>query len=117
MKATNKLFNIGLVLSLFLIAFTSCKVGYTSEARGKTPEAYLQFVQTQTVYEQGVTVTIDGKTTFNAKVDKETRRGVKGNKYAIAPGRHQVKVIFGDKLLYEREVFVSSQELKQITLP
>lgn len=117
MKATNKLLRICLALGFILTAITSCKVGYISEARGKAPEAYLQFVQTQTEYDHGVTVTIDGKITFTAKVDKETRRGVKGNKYAIATGRHQVKVMLNEKLLFEKEIFVSSQELKQITLP
>ncbi len=102
---------------LVIILLSACKVGMISESKGKAQEAFLQFVQTQTKYENGVEVTIDNGSTFNAKVDKQTKRGVYGNTYAIPTGKHHLTVKSAGKILYDQEIFTSSQQTKQISLP
>ncbi len=111
-----KLAKLALCMLALVLAF-SCKVGMISESRGKAQEAYIQFIQTQTKYENGVSVSIDNGTIFIAKVDKQTKRGVTGNIYTIPTGRHRISVKVDGRLLYEKEIFTSSQETKQISLP
>ncbi len=96
---------------------TSCKVGMTSESRGKPQEALLQFIQTQTEYRDGVEVTIDNNTPFIAKVDKQKKMGVRGNVYTIPVGRHWITVKSEGNTIIKKEIFTSSQETKQISLP
>jgi hypothetical protein len=107
-----------LVASLLFIGMaTSCKVGMYSESKGKEQEAYLQIFQSQTSYPDGVVVVVDDQQPFMAKVNKDKKMNVKGNLYTIPTGRHHLKITAGGKLIYDKEIFISSQETKQITLP
>ncbi len=108
-----------LALSLLFIVFaiSSCKVGMYSEAKGKPQEAYLQIIQSQTKYPDGVEIIIDEQPPFIAKVDKEKKMKVKGNLCTIPTGRHRLRVLDKGKLVFDKEIFTSSQEVKQIQIP
>ncbi len=114
MKTT--LFN-AILLIIITLGFSSCKVGSFSESKGIEQNSYIQFIQTQTKYPNGVMVWIDGKNSFQAKIDKETKMGVKGNVYLIPTGRHQVTVKADGLVVYDKEIFTGTKETKQIYLP
>jgi len=103
-------------LIILCTLLSSCKVGRYTEEKGLSDQAYLLFVSNEK-YDDAVQVTIDENATFNAIVLKEKKMTVKGNKYAIATGRRHLKVTFKDKVLYDKEIFVSTQETKKIQLP
>ncbi len=107
-------------IALFFVCIctllTSCKVGSFSQERGLTDQAYLLFVANEK-YDNDVQVIIDGKTTFNAQVLKEKKGTIKGNTYAIAKGKRNLKIIYDGNVIYNKEIFVSAQETKKIQLP
>jgi hypothetical protein len=106
---------LGFFLSLCL-AFTGCKVGNVASTQGLSDQAYLYFVSTNE-YKAPVSVTVDGSTVFEAAVVKEKKFNVKGNTYAIATGKRHVLVKQNGQILFERTLFLSTQETKKITLP
>lgn len=107
------LLTLGLVLLL-----SGCKLSYpVSQASGKDDVAYLLFTSPKTYAKKDVKVTLDGKTVFNARVVKERDSKRKGTTYSIGTGRKKLKVEHEGKTLYEKEIFVSTQETKQIALP
>ncbi|WP_321332752.1 hypothetical protein [uncultured Bacteroides sp.] len=112
MKA--KLF-LGSFLGLCLL-LTGCKVGNIASSQGLSDQAYLYFVSTNK-YDVPVSVTIDGSTVFDAKVVKEKKYTIKGNTYAVATGKRHVVVKQSNKILFERDLFLSAQETKKVILP
>jgi hypothetical protein len=105
------------LLTCILASSYSCKVGMVSESKGKAQEAFLQLIESQTKYPDGVQVGIDENAPFVAKVNKETKMGVRGDVYVIPTGRHRVKIMVDGRTIYNREIFTSSQETKQIQIP
>ncbi|MDR3188808.1 MAG: hypothetical protein LBT94_06450 [Prevotellaceae bacterium] len=96
----------------------ACSVGHRSHSGGLDNQAYLQFIQGGSVaYSEGVTVTVDDNPPFTAKVDKLERLRVKGNTYAVNTGTRHLKVEYKGATLYEKNIFIATQETKQINLP
>lgn len=106
------------ILGIFAIvlSMSSCKLGVYSQEGGKADQAYLIFVSSNS-YSDKVKVTIDNQTQFEAKVVKEKKSKIKGDVYAIATGRRRVKVEKDGAIIYNKDVFVSTQETKTIVLP
>lgn len=97
-----------------------CKVSYpVAQQSGKEDMAYLVFVGPKNIYGNGsrpVQVDVDG-TTFDAKVVKPKTANRKGTQYGVATGRRNIKVTFEGKTVYQKQLFLSSQETKIINLP
>ena len=81
--------------------------------------AYLVFVGPSKTYGNGsktVQVDVDG-TKFDAKVVKPKTANRKGTQYGVSTGRKNVTVKFNGNTVYSKQLFLSSQETKIITLP
>ncbi len=107
------LFALGLVLLLY-----GCKSNYpVAQQGGKDDVAYLLIVSHKEYVNKQVAVTLDNEKTFEAKVVKARDSNYKGVSYAISPGRKKIKVEYKGTSIYNKEIFVSTQETKIITLP
>jgi len=106
-----------LLLVVFPLIFAGCKVGRITESRGLENESYLQFIQGQGKYNEGVDVFVDNIAPFKAKVDKVNSRTVKGNVYTIKSGTRHLRVEYKGQVLYEKDIVLSSQETRQVQLP
>ena len=106
-----------LFILMGFLALQSCKVGTVTESRGYENESYLQFVQGAENYSDGVLVYVDDLSPFLAKVDKVKAMTVKGNVYTVKSGTRHLKVTYKDKILYEKDVVLSSQQTRRIQLP
>jgi hypothetical protein len=107
------IFALGLVLLL-----CGCRAHYPVEQQsGKDDIAYLLFVSQKDYANKHVTVSLDGENTFEAKVVKAKDSYRKGTSYAIATGRRKINVEYKGNSIYNKEIFVSTQETKIITLP
>lgn len=110
-------------IKLFLLFFsvamlTACSVGRTTETRGLENEAFLQFTRgTTDTYADGVYVYVDKNKPFKAKVNKIKATTVKGDTYTIKSGKRHIKVVYKDKVVYEKDIITSAQETKRIELP
>ena len=108
--------------SAITVLITSCKAHYpVAQASGKEDIAYLMFVSagipSDTDIEVEVDVTLDNKTNFKAKIVPSEKANRWGTQYSVTPGRHDIVVKKGDKVLYQKSIMTSAQEVKQILLP
>lgn len=101
---------------LTAIALSSCG-GIKTASSGLDNEAYLEFIGKPNDYYDGLNVSVDEKINFTAQVNKDKSTKVKGKAYAISTGTHVVSVSYKNKLLYKKQIFISSQETKKIILP
>ncbi|MDR2064684.1 MAG: lipoprotein [Prevotellaceae bacterium] len=102
------------ITSLFLLS--GC-TGVRTLSKGLENEAFLEFVGTPQKYIGGITVTVDDNNTFNAKVKKQHTDRPKGKVYAISTGKHSISVAYKNQIIYQKQIFISAQETKQIILP
>lgn len=102
---------------LIPLMLSGCRVGRTTETKGLENESYLQFVQGQEKYPDGVDVFVDDLPPFNVKVDKVNDRIVKGNVYTVKSGTRYLKVVYKNKTLFDKKVVLSPQQTRQIQLP
>lgn len=110
----------GLAFILFSLALlmTSCKANYpVAQQSGKEDMAYLLFIGQKEYGGKEVQVTIDNEMPFTAMVVKSKKANRKGTQYGIGTGTKSLKVTCDGKTLYQKKIFVSTQEVKQIILP
>lgn len=103
------------VLPLLLFG---CKTHFpVAQESGKEDMAYLLFVSPGQYAGKKVQVTVDNGHPFWVKVVKVKKSSRKGTQYGIATGTRTLNVCCDGKILYEKKIFVSTQEVKQIMLP
>lgn len=100
----------------FICLLYGCKAPVEMQS-GREDIAYLVFTSPKTYWNKKVDVSIDNQTVFSAKVVKTKRSNYWGRQYGIATGRRNLKVSYNGKIIYQKEIFISSQETKIITLP
>jgi len=106
-----------LLLTLPLMLF-SCKANFpVAQESGKEDMAYLLFISSSQYAGKEVQVAIDNAQPFAARVVKAKKSNRRGTQYGIATGTRALKVSCEGKILYEKKIFVSTQEVKQIMLP
>lgn len=95
-----------------------CKANFpVAQESGKEDMAYLLFVGQNQYGGKDVLVTIDDATPFTAKVVKSKKSNRRGTQYGIATGTRDIKVTYEGETIYQKKIFVSTQEVKQIVLP
>lgn len=118
MKNMKKIILFTLLATMCLLE--GCKSSFpVAQQSGLEDMAYLVFVGPKETYGNGsklVQVDVDG-TTFDAKVVKPKTANRKGVQYGVATGRRNVTVKFKGETVYKKQLFLSSQETKIITLP
>ena len=109
-----------LLIMTVVCIFVGCKSSFpVAQQSGKEDIAYLVFVGPRQTYGNGskpVQVDVDGKQ-FDARVVKPKTANRKGIQYGVATGRRNVTVKFNGQTIYQKQLFLSSQETKIITLP
>ncbi len=106
------------ILLIFCVLVTSSCDVTSSTVSSIENQSYLIFMAPFAQnYPDGVEVTIDQSTTFDAKVHKNISRVRNLLKYGISSGRHEVKVVNNGNLIYERVFFLSPGQTKKIILP
>lgn len=106
-----------LIVGVALLLF-GCRAHYpVAQESGLDDVAYLLFVSGSEYAGKKVDVTIDSDTPFEAKVVKLRKANRRGTQYGLSTGRHAIKVARDGNTIYEKDIFVSTQEVKQIILP
>ena len=107
-----------LLLFALPLLLLGCKANLAvAQQGGKEDMAFLLFVSPGEYAGKDVSVTVDGGKEFTAEVVKQKKSGRKGTQYGVATGARTLKVTCGGKTLYQKKVFLSAQEVKQIILP
>jgi hypothetical protein len=105
-----------LTLLVIITAITGC-AGLKTTASGLENQSYIKLIGNSNQYWGGVSLVIDDNEPINAKVTKDNASYPKGTVYAISTGKHVVKVISKDKIIYQKQIFISNQETRKIILP
>lgn len=101
-----------------LVLLVACKTTYPREQQsGKEDVAFLLFVSYKQYVNKPLTITLDEKTTFEAKAVKDRQATYRGQSYAVKPGTRDIIVRNGKEVIYSKKLFLSPQETKQIKLP
>jgi FlaG/FlaF family flagellin (archaellin) len=108
-----------LLALLFLpLLLLSCKANFpVAQQSGKDDMAYLLFVSGKQYAGEKVQVSVDNAQPFTANVVKAKNANRRGTQYGIATGNRTLKVSCEGQVIYEKKIFVSTQEVKQIILP
>lgn len=103
-----------------LMAFvtTSCKTGVVASQHGLDDVAYIALASSSTYANKVVTVVVDNDTRFDAKVTKakQNQEKRKGDLYGIKTGKRHVQVYYKGQVVFEKDIFVTSQQTKEIIL-
>jgi hypothetical protein len=107
-----------LYASLLAILLVGCRANApVAQQSGKEDIAYLLFVSAGGEYKNKmVQVDIDGQK-YEAKVQKQKTSNRRGTQYTAPTGNHQLIVTCDGQTLYNKKVFLSTQQVKTITLP
>lgn len=100
-----------------LLLLGSCAHYPVAQQSGKEDMAYLLFTSGKEYVGKTVTVTIDDATHFDAKVVKTSKSNRKGTQYGVSTGKKAIEVKQDGKTIYSKQIFLSTQETKIITLP
>ena len=107
-----------LILLALPLLLVGCKTNYpVAQQGGKEDMAFLLFVSSDKYAGKEVMVSIDETQPFVAKVVKEKKAKRKGTQYGVSTGTRMLKVNCDGDVLYNKKVFLSTQEVKQIILP
>ena len=100
------------------ILLTGCRANFpVAQESGKEDIAYLLFVSPNQYAGKEVQVKVDNTAPFTAKVVKAKKANRRGSQYGIAVGTRTLTVSYNSKNIFQKKIFVSTQEVKQITLP
>lgn len=104
------------LLSLF--AFNSCKTGVYATEHGKDDIAFVCFYSSGIYANKTIDVVIDKDTAFSTKVVKAKQDGEKrkGELYGIKTGKRHICVSYNGNIIYEKDIYVTSQQTKEIIL-
>lgn len=101
-----------------LLLLAGCKVNYpVAQQSGQEDMAYLLFVSPKQYAGKEVQVSIDRAQPFDATVVKAKKARRHGTQYRVNTGNRHLKVTDGQRVIYEKNIFLSAQEVKQIMLP
>lgn len=105
-----------LIILFGLFTFLSCDVT-SSTVSGIENRSYLIFMAAdKRDFPNGVEVSLDDSTKFDAEVHKNISRVRNLLKYGVSSGKHKIKVAKDGNLLYEKLIFVSPGQTKKIIL-
>lgn len=104
------------ILVIGFLFLASCG-GIKTASYGLENESFLEFIGNPSNYSGGVDVLIDDNTSFKAQVVKDKKGKMRGNVYAISTGTHLVSVSYNNKVIFKKQIFISTQESKKIVLP
>ena len=105
-----------LFIEISLILLISCG-GIKTSSSGIEKESFLEFIGNPQIYSGGVEVSIDNKPTFKAELFNDKVSRIKGKIYAISTGQHIVSVTYKNDIIYNKQIFLSTQETSKILLP
>lgn len=112
------------VLSCAAFMFFSCKSAVTT-SHGYENAAYLEIMGDASKYgvssqSMAVQVVLDKNSDlqFDAQVNPVSKRAVSNkHSYKIAPGAHEIEIMFNGTTIVHKSIFLSANQTKIVTLP
>lgn len=107
-----------LILFALPLLLFGCKANFpVAQQSGKEDIAYLLFVSGNKYANKEIQVSVDDAQPFIAKVVKQKKSNRRGTQYGVGTGNRSLKVTCDGNVIYQKRLFLSTQEVKQIILP
>ena len=107
--------SILLYISILIIGTSSC-TGLKSSTSSFENEGYIEVVKNSR-YRQCV-LQIDDMMPIKVKFIRDQYASrPKGKTYAVATGKHEIKIFIRDQLILKKQIFIGAQETRKIILP
>lgn len=106
-----------ILLAIIAIATLSgCRNTYQTFSAGKENASFVLITTDNTDYKHNITVLIDNNTPIVIEKVFKTKRQLQAKPITTTPGKHNIKVLKNDKVLYDQAIFIGLQETKLIIL-
>ncbi len=106
------------VVLMAIVSLSSCSTSMpVARQSGVDNAAYLLFTSAKENVKKHLSVNIDGSINFEAQAIKDSDKHSSGTSYKLKPGTRHITVKKGDKVLFNKTVFINPQETKIIQLP
>ncbi len=99
------------------LALISCAGAYKTSSGGKEDVGLLSIVGDPKKYQAGVMVSIDNNQPQIVEVVEEGKLSKVERRIKAPTGKHTVKVMYQNKVVYSQSLLISLQETKKISLP
>ncbi len=101
-----------------LSVMTGCRTGSFASEYGKSDMAYISVVSSGDYAGKSVDVVVDNETGFKVEVVRYKQSSEKhnGRLHGIRPGKRHVRIVYDGSVVYDKDIFVSSQHTKLIML-
>lgn len=107
-----------LMSACIAILMVSCRAHMpVSQETGKDDSASLIFISASNRGSYNVDVQLDGDTQFVASTVKAKKSNRRGTQYTVKTGTRHLVVKEGGNVIYDKKLFLSSGETKEIQLP
>ena len=107
-----------ILLFVIPLLMMGCRANFpVAQESGKEDIAYLLFVNSNQYAGKEVLVKVDNNAPFTAKVVKMKKANRRGSQYGITVGTRNLTISYDGEKIYQKKIFVSTQEVKQIILP
>lgn len=104
-----------IILTFALFTFAACgRHMYSTRSAGQDNSSFVVVVTNGQKYEN-VAIIVDGTMHPVEKV-YQLKAIRKAHPVAITPGKHQIQVVSGEKILSDENIFIGLQETKKIIL-
>lgn len=105
------------ILMLLAIAgLAGCRNTYQTLSAGKENESFVLVTSDNKEYRHNIAVVIDNGTPVMIEKVFKTKKQLQARPITTTPGKHTIKVMKGDRVLYEQFVLLGLQETKKIVL-
>lgn len=102
---------------LCLLLLISCKGAYQTSSGGYEDEGYVSVVGDPEKYKAGVLVSVDGASPFIVEVVQDEKISKSDSRFKVSAGKHQLKMMYQGKNVFQQNVIIFVQETKKIMLP
>lgn len=100
-----------------LLILGSCAAYRQKEKKEKAGQGYLQFVNPEGDYPDGVEVYINDKFSYIALVTEDKDHSLKRFRWPVTAGKLNLKVVYEGEEVYRGSLVLKPGETKQILLP
>lgn len=90
---------------------------YQTTSGGKDDVGFLLLVGDPAKYKAGVLVSTDNAKPVIVEVAEDGKLSRTDNRLKVPTGKHDIKITYQGKVVYEQNIIVFIQETKKITLP
>jgi hypothetical protein len=105
-----------LLVLLAAASLAGCRTTYQTLSAGKENASFVLITTDNNEYRHNITVIIDNSTPVMVEKVFKTKKQLQAKQIATTPGKHTIKVLKGDRVIYEQNVFLGLQETKKIVL-